>query len=44
MSARFDELLPLLVRGGVDFILVGGVAKLDHQLHAGCLRHSFEGS
>ena len=24
MSARFDELLPLLVGGGVNFILVGG--------------------
>ncbi|MEN9732987.1 MAG: hypothetical protein RLZ45_982 [Verrucomicrobiota bacterium] len=30
MSARFDELLPLLVRGGVDFILVGGVAGNLH--------------
>jgi predicted nucleotidyltransferase len=26
MSAQFDKLLPLLVRGRVEFILVGGVA------------------
>jgi predicted nucleotidyltransferase len=26
MSAQFDKLLPLLAKGGVEFILVGGVA------------------
>jgi len=26
MSTQFDKLLPLLVQGGVDFILIGGVA------------------
>lgn len=26
MSTQFDKLLPLLVKGGVDFILIGGVA------------------
>lgn len=26
MSAQFDKLLPLLVNGGVEFILIGGVA------------------
>ncbi len=26
MSAQFEKLLPLLVQGGVEFILVGGVA------------------
>ncbi|HZV36508.1 MAG TPA: hypothetical protein VFB72_18165 [Verrucomicrobiae bacterium] len=26
MSAQFDKLLPLLVKGGTEFILVGGVA------------------
>lgn len=30
MNLRFDELLPELVRGGVDFILVGGVAGNLH--------------
>jgi predicted nucleotidyltransferase len=26
MSTQFDKMLPLLVNGGVDFILIGGVA------------------
>ena len=26
MSTQFDKLLPLLVNGGVEFILIGGVA------------------
>ena len=26
MSAQFDKLLPLLVNGGIEFILIGGVA------------------
>src|ERR1051326_3034862 len=26
MGAQFDKLLPLLVNGGVEFILIGGVA------------------
>jgi hypothetical protein len=26
MSTQFDKLLPLLVKGGVKFILIGGVA------------------
>ncbi len=30
MNLRFDELLPLLVRGGVEFILIGGVAGNLH--------------
>ena len=30
MSAQFDKLLPLLVRGGVEFILIGGVAGNIH--------------
>ncbi len=30
MSAEFEKLLPALVRSGVDFILVGGVAGIVH--------------
>ncbi|MEP6663133.1 MAG: hypothetical protein ABJC04_05650 [Verrucomicrobiota bacterium] len=30
MSAEFDRLLPTLVKGGVEFILVGGVAGIVH--------------
>ncbi|PYI93350.1 MAG: hypothetical protein DME97_06345 [Verrucomicrobia bacterium] len=30
MSAEFERLLPELVRGGVDFILIGGVAGIVH--------------
>jgi len=30
MSAQFDRLLPALVRGDVQFILVGGVAGIVH--------------
>jgi predicted nucleotidyltransferase len=30
MSAEFDKLLPVLVRGGVEFILIGGVAGIVH--------------
>ncbi len=30
MSADFDRLLPTLVRGGVEFILIGGVAGIVH--------------
>jgi hypothetical protein len=30
MSAQFDKLLPLLVRGHVEFILIGGVAGNIH--------------
>ncbi len=30
MSAEFDKLLPTLVRGGIEFILVGGVAGIVH--------------
>jgi hypothetical protein len=30
MSAEFDKLLPVLVQGGVDFILIGGVAGIVH--------------
>ena len=30
MSAEFEKLLPTLVIGGVDFILVGGVAGIVH--------------
>jgi predicted nucleotidyltransferase len=30
MSAEFDKLLPTLVGGGVQFILVGGVAAIVH--------------
>lgn len=30
MSAEFDKLLPVLVQGRVDFILIGGVAGIIH--------------
>lgn len=30
MSAEFDKLLPALVRGKVEFILIGGVAGIVH--------------
>lgn len=30
MSAEYDKLLPVLVRGGVKFILIGGVAAVVH--------------
>jgi predicted nucleotidyltransferase len=30
MSAQFDKLLPLLVEGGIEFILIGGVAGNVH--------------
>ena len=30
MSAEFEKLLPVLVNGGVEFILVGGVAGIVH--------------
>jgi len=30
MSAQFDKLLPLLVNGGIEFILIGGVAGIVH--------------
>jgi predicted nucleotidyltransferase len=30
VSAEFQKLLPSLVRGGVDFVLVGGVAGIVH--------------
>jgi hypothetical protein len=30
MSAEFDKLLPILVDGGIDFILIGGVAAIIH--------------
>jgi len=30
VSAEFEKLLPSLVQGGVDFILVGGVAGIVH--------------
>jgi predicted nucleotidyltransferase len=30
VSAEFEKLLPELVRGGVDFILIGGVAGIVH--------------
>jgi hypothetical protein len=30
VSAEFEKLLPILVNGGVDFILVGGVAGIVH--------------
>ena len=30
MSAEFDRLLPTLVQGGVEFILIGGVAAIIH--------------
>ena len=30
MSTQFDKLLPLLVRSGVEFILIGGVAGNIH--------------
>lgn len=30
MSAEFQKLLPVLVRGEVDFVLVGGVAGIVH--------------
>jgi len=30
MSAEFDKLLPVLVHGGIEFILVGGVAAIIH--------------
>ncbi len=30
MSAEFDKLLPVLVQGGVEFILIGGVAGSIH--------------
>ncbi len=28
MTAEYDKLLPVLVRGGVDFILIDGVAAV----------------
>jgi hypothetical protein len=30
MSAEFDKLLPALVQGGVEFILIGGLAGNVH--------------
>lgn len=30
MSAQFDRILPLLVNGGVEFVLIGGVAGNIH--------------
>ncbi|PWU15136.1 MAG: hypothetical protein C5B50_15925 [Verrucomicrobia bacterium] len=30
MSAEFDKILPVLVRGKVEFILIGGVAGIVH--------------
>jgi predicted nucleotidyltransferase len=30
MSAEFDKILPMLVRGAVEFILIGGVAATIH--------------
>lgn len=30
MSAQFEKLLPLLVQGGIEFILIGGVAANIH--------------
>jgi hypothetical protein len=30
MSAEFDKLLPALVQGGIEFILIGGVAGNIH--------------
>jgi len=30
MSAQFDKLLPALTAGGVEFILIGGVAAIVH--------------
>ena len=30
MSAQFEKLLPTLVRAGVEFVLVGGVAGIVH--------------
>jgi predicted nucleotidyltransferase len=30
VSAEFDRILPVLVRGGVEFVLVGGVAAIVH--------------
>ncbi|MEP6821770.1 MAG: hypothetical protein ABI946_05405 [Chthoniobacterales bacterium] len=30
MTAHFDKLLPVLVRGGIEFILIGGVAAVVH--------------
>lgn len=30
MTAAYDKLLPVLVRSGVDFILIGGVAAVVH--------------
>jgi predicted nucleotidyltransferase len=30
VSAEFERLLPVLVKGGVDFILIGGVAGIVH--------------
>jgi predicted nucleotidyltransferase len=30
VSAEFEKLLPVLVKGGVDFILIGGVAGIVH--------------
>jgi hypothetical protein len=34
MTTRFDQLLPLLVRGKIEFILIGGVAGNIHfQMH-----------
>ena len=30
MNAEFEKLLPVLVRGGVEFILIGGVAGNVH--------------
>lgn len=30
MSAEFDKILPLLVREGIEFVLIGGVAGIIH--------------
>ena len=35
MSTQFDKLLPRLVNGGVEFILIGGVAGKRAKRRAG---------
>jgi hypothetical protein len=30
MSTQFEKILPLLVNGGVEFVLIGGVAGIIH--------------
>lgn len=30
MNAELEQLLPILVRAGVDFVLVGGMAAILH--------------